>query len=155
MYAQVRPGNLQEVKEWVDCPPMASILPSRFPIYLPHLHTFLSRIARTTGTLVLRSNGVIRGLTNWGPFRLPRSVTKHQSRYTTGHYFIMRFDSSATVQENVRRTLGLDPRMVRFSVVRLGGSRGKNTGLEGIKDISGHVDWGVKPQDRLTSAYEG
>lgn len=47
----------------------------------------------------------------------------------------MRFDSSGAVQKAVRRTLGLDPRMVRFSVVKLGQK------LEEIKDIEGRVEW--------------
>lgn len=94
-----------------------------------------SRIARTTGTQVLRSGGVVRGFTNWGPFRLPRPTTKHQARHTDGHHFIMRFDSSAEVQHNIRRTLGLDPRMIRFSVVKLGNK------LDEIKGVEGHIKW--------------
>ncbi|EDN06941.1 37S ribosomal protein Mrp17 [Histoplasma capsulatum] len=103
----VRPGSVQEVRE----------------------------IARITGLQILYSGGVIRGLTNWGPFRLPRPITKHQTKYSTGHHFIMRFDSSSAVQQSVRRTLGLDPRMIRFSVVKLGNK------LEEIKDVSGSVEW--------------
>lgn len=93
------------------------------------------RIARTTGTQVLRSGGVVRGFTNWGTFRLPRQTTKHQARHTDGHHFIMRFDSSAQAQDNVRRTLSLDPRMIRFSVVKLGNR------LDEIKDVPGSVQW--------------
>ena len=47
----------------------------------------------------------------------------------------MRFDSSGPVQAAVRRTLGLDPRMIRFSVVKLGDQ------LEEIKDVEGKVEW--------------
>ena len=47
----------------------------------------------------------------------------------------MRFDSSGPVQAAVRRTLGLDPRMIRFSVVKLGDK------LEEIKDVEGRVEW--------------
>lgn len=93
------------------------------------------RIARNAGIQVLRSGGVVRGYTNWGTFRLPKPTTKHQARYTEGHHFIMRFDSSGAVQKAVRRTLGLDPRMVRFSVVKLGEK------LEEIKDVDGRVEW--------------
>ncbi|GAD95073.1 mitochondrial 37S ribosomal protein YmS16 [Paecilomyces variotii No. 5] len=107
LIAVVRPGSLNEVRE----------------------------IARNAGIQVLRSGGVVRGYTNWGTFRLPKPTTKHQARYTEGHHFIMRFDSSGAVQKAVRRTLGLDPRMVRFSVVKLGEK------LEEIKDIDGRVEW--------------
>lgn len=47
----------------------------------------------------------------------------------------MRFDSSGPVQSSVRRTLGLDPRMINFSVVKLGSK------LEEIKAVDGHVQW--------------
>ncbi|KAI9816798.1 MAG: hypothetical protein M1827_001443 [Pycnora praestabilis] len=104
---QVRPGNLVEVKE----------------------------IAKTTGTLVLNSGGVIRGITNWGPFLLPKPTRKHQATHHSGHYFIMRFDSSGQTQDMVRRTLGLDPRMIKFSVVKMGGT------LDAIKDIGAKAEW--------------
>ena len=47
----------------------------------------------------------------------------------------MRFDSSGAVQSSIRRTLGLDPRMINFSVVKLGDK------LEEIKDVEGKVKW--------------
>lgn len=47
----------------------------------------------------------------------------------------MRFDASGPVQTSIRRTLGLDPRMINFSVVKLGDK------LEEIKDIEGKVQW--------------
>lgn len=84
---------------------------------------------------VIRSGGVVRGYTNWGTFRLPRVTTKHQARYSEGHHFIMRFDASSPVQNSVRRTLGLDPRMINFSVVKLGDK------LEEIKDVEGRIPW--------------
>ena len=96
---------------------------------------FLSRIARMAGLQVLRAGGVVRGFTNWGPFRLPRPVTKHQAKHSIGHHFIMRFDSSSPVQAEIRRSLGLDPRMIRFAVVKLGST------LEDIKDVPGKVEW--------------
>ncbi|KAI9372724.1 ribosomal protein S6 [Aspergillus egyptiacus] len=107
LIAVVRPGSLHEVRD----------------------------IARNAGIQVLRSGGVVRGYTNWGVFRLPKPTTKHQARYSEGHHFIMRFDSSGPVQTAVRRTLSLDPRMIRFSVVKLGDK------LEEFKDVPGEVEW--------------
>lgn len=48
----------------------------------------------------------------------------------------MRFDCSPTTQEAVRTMLGLDPRMIRFGVVKLGDGT-----LKGMKDIEGRVKW--------------
>jgi len=107
LIAVVRPGNVAEVKE----------------------------IARTTGALILNSGGVVRGLTNWGTFFLTKPTRKHQATYDSGHHFIMRFDSSPKTQEIVRTTLGLDPRMIKFSVVKMGST------LQEIKDVAGQVEW--------------
>jgi small subunit ribosomal protein S6 len=105
---------------------------------------FPNSIAYTAGLQVLRSGGVVRGITNWGQFRLPRPTVKHQSQYSTGYHFIMRFDSSASVQISIRRTLGLDPRMIRFSVVKLGST------LDEIKDVTGNVEWNVAKEPGVT-----
>ncbi|TVY83470.1 37S ribosomal protein MRP17 [Lachnellula suecica] len=110
---QVRPGNLAEVKE----------------------------IARTAGSLILRSGGTIRGIKNWGVFNLPKRTRKHQALYTNGHYFIMRYDSSSKIQDDVRTTLGLDPRMIKFSSVKLGDGT-----LESLSKISGDVDWQAREE---------
>ena len=88
-----------------------------------------------TGAVILNSGGVVRGISNWGVFLLPRPMHKHQARHERGHHFIMRFDSSVQGQIGVRKVLGLDPRMVRFSVVKLG------TTLQEIKDARGTVEW--------------
>ena len=93
------------------------------------------RIATSAGSIILNSGGVVRGITNWGICLLPNSVRKHQSTYHQGHYFLMRFDSSVKAQNSLRKTLDLDPRMVRHSVVKMG-----NT-LKSIKDIGGKVEW--------------
>lgn len=47
----------------------------------------------------------------------------------------MRFDSSPTTQEVVRKMLGLDPRMIKFGVVKMGST------LDAIKDVEGKVQW--------------
>lgn len=70
--------------------------------------------------LVLNRGGVIRSVQNWDKQLLPKRVRKHQAYYDHGHYFVMRFDANGAAQHEVQRTLGLDPRMVRFSVVKVG-----------------------------------
>ena len=47
----------------------------------------------------------------------------------------MRFDSNGETQEQVRNTLGLDPRMIKFSVVKMGGT------LKEVRDVAGKVEW--------------
>lgn len=110
------------------CPQQHHI--SSIPINTTH------RIARTAGNQVLSAGGVVRGLTNWGTFLLPKPARKQGAIYHNGHYFIMRFDSSAKTQHAVKRTLGLDPRMIRYSMVKVGSK------LDEVRDVGGKVDWG-------------
>ncbi|CAH0036551.1 unnamed protein product [Clonostachys solani] len=82
--------------------------------------TEVREIAQTVGSLVVKNGGVIRGLANWGVFALPRPVSIHQMRHTHGHYFVMRYDASTKVHQDVRSTLRLEPRMIRSAHVKLG-----------------------------------
>ncbi|KAL2075667.1 hypothetical protein VTL71DRAFT_610 [Oculimacula yallundae] len=108
LIAIVRPHNLMEVKE----------------------------IARTTGSIILKNGGTIRGIKNWGTWMLPKKTRKHQAQYNNGHYFIMRYDASSKIQDDVRNTLGLDPRMIKFSSVKLGDGT-----LEKSSRIGGKMPW--------------
>ncbi|KAK4120231.1 hypothetical protein N657DRAFT_649292 [Parathielavia appendiculata] len=88
----VRPGSLSEVKE----------------------------IVLTAGQLILRQGGVIRDISNWGIFHLPRAVSRSQTRYTKGHYFVMRYDAGIATHQDVTKTLRVDPRVIRAGGVKLG-----------------------------------
>ncbi|KAI0912906.1 37S ribosomal protein Mrp17 [Ustulina deusta] len=92
-------------------------------------------IVLAAGQLVLQQKGVIRGLQNWGEFSLPKAVSAHQMRHTTGYYFAMRFDASVSTQEEVRKMLRFDPRMIRHSSVKLG------DGKLGTMSRLGGIDW--------------
>lgn len=70
--------------------------------------------------MVVRNGGVVRGIANWGVFSLPRPISVHQMKHTHGHYFVMRYDSSSKVHQNLRTTLRLEPRMIRSAHVKLG-----------------------------------
>jgi small subunit ribosomal protein S6 len=48
----------------------------------------------------------------------------------------MRYDASSAVQDNVRKTLGLDPRMIKFSSVKMGNGK-----LESISNIGAKIPW--------------
>jgi len=56
----------------------------------------------------------------------------------------MRYDASSKAQDDVRTTLGLDPRMIKFSSVKLGEGT-----LESISKISGRIPWSeLDPSER-------
>ena len=50
----------------------------------------------------------------------------------------MRYDCAASTQQNVRKMLALDPRVVKFGVVKMGRT------LEEIKGVEGAVRWRMK-----------
>lgn len=78
----------------------------------------------------------MRGISNWGTFLLPHPAKKLGATYHAGHYFILRFDAAPKTQHVVRRTLGLDPRLLRYSLVKMGSK------LEEISDVAGRAEWG-------------
>ncbi|CCX14385.1 ribosomal protein S6 [Pyronema domesticum] len=86
----------------------------------PNTIAEVREIAKACGMAVLNGGGVVRSIKNWDTQLLPRRTRKHQTYYDRGHYFLMRFDSNAGTQQNLRDVLGLDPRMVKFSVVKVG-----------------------------------
>ncbi|KAL1866177.1 hypothetical protein Daus18300_006841 [Diaporthe australafricana] len=80
----------------------------------------VKEIVLTAGQLVLRNGGVVRSVDNWGVFALPRAISKYQMLHHNGHYFAMRYDASPAAQGVVRRTMNLDPRVIRSTSVKLG-----------------------------------
>ncbi|TID19105.1 ribosomal protein S6 [Venturia nashicola] len=145
LIATVRPRSIAEVKEY--------ILRQLFHPSLLLTDDYDS-IARTAGKLILTNGGVIRGFTNWGVSALPKPIPNRSAptssqatnsqlssdsalqsnRHTIGHYFIMRFDSSARAQHLLRKTWNADPRLLRFSVVKMAGK------FEDICDVGGKAE---------------
>ncbi|OLL26506.1 37S ribosomal protein MRP17, mitochondrial [Neolecta irregularis DAH-3] len=77
-------------------------------------------IARTLGMTVIQRGGVVRKYVNWGVLQLPKQIRRHQQRHDWGQYFLMFFDSSPWTQMEIDRTLNLDPRIVRHTVIKIG-----------------------------------
>lgn len=76
------------------------------------------KIASTVGKLILNNRGVIRDITSLGPKPLPTIISKDQERHFQGYHFMMGFDSSAAVQQELLRTLRRDPRILRSSIIK-------------------------------------
>lgn len=99
---------------------LAKLVSFALSSYHTHALLLIIRIAQTVGSVVLKNGGVIRGLSNWGVFSLPKPVSIHQMKHTHGHYFVMRYDASTKVHQDVRSTLRFEPRMIRSAHVKLG-----------------------------------
>ncbi|EMG46294.1 MRP17 37S ribosomal protein MRP17 [Candida maltosa Xu316] len=76
------------------------------------------KIASTVGKLILNNRGVIRDITSLGAKPLPEIISKEQERHFQGYSFIMGFDCSSRVQEQLLRTLRGDPRILRSSIMK-------------------------------------
>lgn len=77
-----------------------------------------SKIASTIGRLILNNRGVIREIVSLGPKPLPKIISKDQERHFQGYHFVMGFDSSSAVQQELLRTLKRDPRILRASITK-------------------------------------
>ncbi|CCE87028.1 Piso0_005562 [Millerozyma farinosa CBS 7064] len=76
------------------------------------------KITSTIGKLILNNRGVIRDITSMGPRHLPKIMVKDQERHFQGYHFLMGFDVSSKVQEELLRTLKKDPRILRANITK-------------------------------------
>lgn len=83
-----------------------------------HVNKEASKIASTIGKLILNNRGVIRHITSLGPKPLPKIMTKDHERHFQGSQFMIGFDSSSAVQQELLRTLRRDPRILRSSIIK-------------------------------------
>ena len=56
-------------------------------------------------------------------------------QHYSGHHFLIRFDASPGVQRLVRKTIAVDPRMIRCGVVKMGDT------LKEVAGVEGKVQW--------------
>lgn len=84
-------------------------------------------LVRHIGKMVLENRGVLRELDNWGVRPLPKVWNKNRQSHIVAAHFYMKFDASPAVQREIRRALQADARVLRCTIVRLGG--------EGLKTL--------------------
>ncbi|KAG0662984.1 mitochondrial ribosomal small subunit component [Maudiozyma exigua] len=81
--------------------------------------TEAKELLTTIGKLILNNRGVIRKIVPMGQRQLPKIMKKDQEQHINGYHFLMLFDSSASVQSEILRTLKKDPRVIRSSIVKV------------------------------------
>ncbi|GMM53606.1 mitochondrial 37S ribosomal protein YmS16 [Maudiozyma humilis] len=89
--------------------------------------TEAKELLTTIGKLVLNNRGVIRKIVPMGQRQLPKIMKKDQEQHINGYHFLMLFDSSASVQSEILRTLKKDPRVIRSSIVKVDMDKRLNT----------------------------
>lgn len=80
-------------------------------------------LATTIGKLVIQNRGVVRKIVPLGSKLLPKIMKKDQEKHFQGYHFLMMFDSSASVQSEILRTLKNDPRVIRSSIAKTNTSK--------------------------------
>lgn len=90
-----------------------------------HLHRSLEtkELVGTIGKLIIQNRGVVRDIVNMGERQLPQIMRKDQERHFRGFHFMMLFDASSGVQNEILRTLKKDPRVIRSSIVKVNTKR--------------------------------
>ncbi|KAG5518595.1 hypothetical protein PMAC_002991 [Pneumocystis sp. 'macacae'] len=80
----------------------------------------LRELVKTSGSIIINKGGIIRELEDWGNMVLPKKIKKHQQIHYEGHHWTMLFDSNPQTQHEINRILKLDPRIIRYSIIKLG-----------------------------------
>ena len=78
-------------------------------------------VAKHVGSLVIKNRGVVRTIENWGLRPLPRVWHKNRESHILGAHFYMAFDASPAVQRQIQKSLNEDMRVLRSTIVKLGG----------------------------------
>lgn len=121
---------MREAKERVVSESVSPCLPAVQMLYelvgiarVPAIrhNTEAANVVRHIGKLILDNRGVIRNVDNWGVRYLPRIMNKNRETHILGSHFYLRFDASPSVQREVLRALRSDARMLRSTIVKLGG----------------------------------
>lgn len=97
-----------------------------------------TKIATTIGRLILNNRGVIRDITSLGPKPLNKIISKDQERHFQGYHFLMGFDSSSTVQQELLRTLRRDPRILRATITKNDMNQKLNSGNSILRALGAH-----------------
>jgi small subunit ribosomal protein S6 len=82
-----------------------------------------AQLVRLAGRLIVNNRGVVRKIENWGVRPLPKITNINRQSHVVASHFYVKFDASPSVQSEVMRALRRDPRLLRTTVVKLGGNR--------------------------------
>ncbi|EMR09852.1 ribosomal protein S6 [Pneumocystis murina B123] len=80
----------------------------------------LRELAKTSGSTIINKGGIIRGFEDWGNLILPKKKKKHQQIHHEGRHWTMLFDSNPQAQLEINKILRLDPRVINYSIIKLG-----------------------------------
>ena len=108
----------------------------------------IKEIVTATGSVILAQHGVIRSVKNWGRFLLTHPLNRNLQHHVEGQHFVLRFDCAPAAMLELKRKLAMDPRMVRYNILKLqdqklGGVIGRPGG--GMERV-GEVRWTRKPE---------
>ncbi|KXN85366.1 30S ribosomal protein S6 [Leucoagaricus sp. SymC.cos] len=91
---------------------------AHFPEY-QHIRS----LAQKSATHIMNSGGVVRKIESWGTMQLPQRMKKKRSTAAyeyVGDYWSLHCDASPQTLRSLNNFLRRDPRVLRWSVLKLG-----------------------------------
>ncbi|KAK0520211.1 hypothetical protein OC834_000366 [Tilletia horrida] len=83
----------------------------------------LRDLVKSTSQLILTNGGAVRGMQYWGRRTLPQRTRRHQQYHNEGDYFLLHFDTNPRVLSTLSSRLRADPRVIRWTTLKLGERR--------------------------------
>ncbi|KAM0792054.1 hypothetical protein ACM66B_004761 [Microbotryomycetes sp. NB124-2] len=86
-------------------------------------------LTTTASSLIVKNGGVLRTFDYWGKRQLPQPFYRGQDepKALNGHYWTMRFDANPPTVAALNDRLRLDPRVMRYTVLKIGSTLDKVT----------------------------
>ncbi|KAF8320699.1 hypothetical protein DL93DRAFT_2073341 [Clavulina sp. PMI_390] len=77
-------------------------------------------LVKATALNVMEQGGAVRSIKYWGSRNLPQRMRSHKQWYTAGDYWTMHYDASPSLKSDVESRLRQDPRVIRWTTLKLG-----------------------------------
>ncbi|CAD6890154.1 unnamed protein product [Tilletia controversa] len=121
----------------------------------------LRDLVKSTSQLVLNNGGAVRGMQYWGRRTLPQRTRRHQQYHTDGDYFLLHFDTNPRVLSTLSSRLRADPRVIRWTTLKLGERRLADvvppgtSGHDGEPAVGGLAGTGIAMEPSAGAAPSG
>lgn len=80
----------------------------------------LKDLIKHTCTQILDQNGVVRSITNMKTRVLPYKMRNHNEVFEKGFYWALKFDLKSSMIRPFKKKLGMDTRIIKQTVIKLG-----------------------------------
>jgi len=89
----------------------------------------IRELVRQSATHVMNSGGVVRKIDSWGTKTLPQKMKRNGPLQSVGDYWTLHFDASPRTLRSLNGIMRRDPRVLRWTVLKL---------ADNLEDIAKH-----------------